>query len=64
MKHLITNKLKPRSEKYIFIAYLKETKGYYFYLADEQKMFVNLKAIFLEKEFLDEGTNASRGWTW
>ena len=37
-----------------------ETKGYYFYLADEQKVFVSLKAIFLEKEFLGEGTVASK----
>ena len=33
--------------------------GYYFYLADEQKMFVSLKAVFMEKKFLGEGTNTS-----
>ena len=54
------DKLGPRSDKCNFIGYPKETKGYYFYLADEQKVFVSLKAIFLEKEFLGEGTVASK----
>ena len=35
VKHLITDKLGPRSDKCYFIGYSKETKGYYFYLADE-----------------------------
>ena len=60
VKRLITDKLGPRSNKYYFIGYPKETKGYYFYLADEQKVFVSLKVIFLEKEFLGEGTVASK----
>ena len=60
VKHLITDKLGPRSDKCNFIGYPKETKGYYFYLVDEQKVFVSLKAIFLEKVFLGEGTVASK----
>ena len=60
VKRLITDKLGSRSDKCNFIRYPKETKGYYFYLADEQKVFVRLKAIFLKKEFLDEGTVASK----
>ena len=60
VKRLITDKLGPRSDKCYFIGYPKEIKGYYFYLADEQKMFVSLKAIFLKKEFLGEGTVASK----
>ena len=60
VKHLITDKFGPRSDKCNFIGYPKETKGYYFYLADEQKVFVSLKAIFLEKKFLGEGTVASK----
>ena len=60
VKHLITDKLGPRSDKCYFIGYPKETKGYNFYLADEQKVFVSLKAIFLEKEFLGEGIVASK----
>ena len=54
------DKLRIRSDKSIFIGYLKETKGYYFYLVDEQKVFVNLRAIFLEKFFFEEGINASK----
>ena len=39
VKRLITDKLGPRSDKCYFIGYPKETKGYYFYLVDEQKVF-------------------------
>ena len=60
VKRLVTDKLGPRSDKCSFIGYPKETKGYFFYHADEQKVFVSLKAIFLEKEFLGEGTVASK----
>ena len=56
----MTDKLESRSDKCSFIGYPKEIKGYYFYLADEQKMFVSLKTVFLEKNFLGEGTNASK----
>ena len=54
----IFDKLELKSDKYLFIGYPKDTKGYYFYLADEQKVFVSNEAVFLEKEFLGEGTNA------
>ena len=60
VKRLVTDKLGPRSDKCTFIGYPKETKGYFFYHADEQKVFVNLKTTFLEKEFLGEGTIASK----
>ena len=60
VKRLVTDKLGPRSDKCSFIGYPKETKRYFFYHADEQKVFVSLKAIFLEKEFLGEGTVASK----
>ena len=60
VKRLVIDKLGPRSDKCTFIGYPKETKGYYFYHANEQKMFVNLRTIFLAKEFLGEGTVASK----
>ena len=60
IKHLDSDKLGPKSERCLFVGYPKETKGYYFYLEDEQKVFVALRAIFLEKEFLGEGTVASK----
>ena len=58
--HLEIDKLGPRSDKCLFIGYPKESKGYYFYLSEEQKLFIRLRAIFLEKEFLSEGTIASK----
>ena len=60
VKYLKTDKLGARSDRCNFIGYLKEIKGYYFYIADEQKVFVNLRTVFLEKKFLGEGINASK----
>ena len=60
VKRLDSDKLGPRSNQCLFIRYLKETKGYFFYLKDEQKVFVALRTIFLKKEFLGEGTVASK----
>ena len=55
-----TDKFGSRSDKYLFVKYPKETKGYYFYLADEQKVFISNRTVFLEKEFLVEETIASK----
>ena len=60
VKRLVTDKLRPRSDKCTFIGYSKVTKRYFFYHADKQKVFVSLKATFLEKKFLGEGTVASK----
>ena len=43
-----------------FIGYPKEIKGYYFYHANEQKVFVSLRKTFLEKKILSEGTIVSK----
>ena len=60
VKHSQTDKLSPRFDKCYFIGYPKETRGYYFYLPTEQKVFVGLKAIFLEKKFFGEGIVAAK----
>ena len=60
IKRLKTDKLGPRSNKCLFVGYPKEIKRYYFYLADEQKVFISNRTIFLEKEFLRKGTNVSK----
>ena len=60
VKCLKTNKLGSRSDKYLFIEYPKETKRYYFYLVDEQKVFISLRIIFLKKKFLGIGINATK----
>ena len=35
VKYLKTDKLGPRSDKYLFVGYPKKIKGYYFYHTDE-----------------------------
>src|SRR6266496_4397685 len=54
VKKLQPNKLKPKSEKCIFIGYPKETVGYTFYHRSEGKIFVAKNETFLEKEFLSK----------
>ena len=60
VKCLHTDKLGPKSDRCNFVGYPKESKGYYFYQAEEQKLFVSFKAYFLEKKFLEEGTSARK----
>ena len=60
IKYLKIDELGPKSDKYLFVGYSKKTKGYYFYLAAEQKVFVSSRAVFLEKEFLRKGANACK----
>ena len=52
VKKLTADKLESKSTVFLFVGYPKETKGYYFYFKDENKVFVARKAVFLEKEFL------------
>ena len=52
VKRLQPNKLKPKSEKCIFIEYPKETIGYTFYHRSEGKTFVAKNGSFLEKYYL------------
>ena len=54
VKMLQPDKLKPKSEKCVFIGYPKETIGYTFYLIPEGKIFVAKNGNFLEKEFLSK----------
>src|SRR6516165_4455936 len=53
VKRLDSQKLQPKSDKCLFVGYPKETKGYYFYHPQENKVFVALHAVFLEKEFIN-----------
>ena len=54
MKKFHPDKLKPKSEKCVFIGYPKETVGYTFYHRSEGKTFVAKNGSFLEKEFLSK----------
>ena len=48
------DKLKPKSEKCVFIGYPKETVGYTFYHRSEGNIFIAENGSFLEKEFLSK----------
>ena len=54
VKKFHLDKLKPKSEKCVFIGYPKETVGYTFYHRSEGKIFVAENGSFLEKEFLSK----------
>ena len=54
VKKFHPDKLKPKSEKCVFIGYPKETVGYTFYHRSEGKTFVAKYGSFLEKEFLSK----------
>ena len=54
MKKFHPDKLKPKSEKCVFIGYPKDTVGYTFYHRSEVKIFVAKFGSFLEKEFLSK----------
>ena len=54
VKRLQPDKLGLRSDKVFFVGYPKETKGYYFYNPNEQKVFVAREGVFLEREFLSQ----------
>ena len=54
VKRLQPDKLKPKSEKCVFIEYPKVTIGYTFYHRSEGKIFVDKNGSFVEKEFLSK----------
>ena len=53
-KQLVGDKLDMRSSLCKFVGYPKESIGYYFYDATEQRVFVSRNATFLEEEFLSD----------
>ena len=59
VKRQISDKLAPKSDKCLFIGYPKKTKGYYFYNAFENKVFVARNGVFLEREFIFKRTSGS-----
>ena len=48
------DKLKPKSEKCVFIGYPKEIVGYTFYHRSDGNIFIAENGSFLEKEFLSK----------
>jgi hypothetical protein len=45
----MSDKLTPKLDKYFFVGYSKENKGYYFYSKVEGKVFVARNSVFLER---------------
>jgi hypothetical protein len=60
LKKLQPDKLESKSEKCIFVGYLRETLGYTFYHLAKGKTFVAKTEIFLEKEFLTKGVGGRK----
>ena len=60
MKKFQPNKLKPKSEKCVFIGYPKENVGYTFYHRSEGKIFVAENGSFLERALLLMGVSARK----
>ena len=54
VKKFRPDKLKPKSEKCVFIGYPKVTVGNTFYLRSKGKLFFAKNGSFLEKEFLSK----------
>ena len=54
------DKLQARSEKCVFVGYPKETKGYYFYYPQDNKVFVARGGAFLEEEFVSKEISGSQ----
>ncbi|GJU69636.1 retrotransposon protein, putative, ty1-copia subclass [Tanacetum coccineum] len=55
------DKLDPRSTKCIFVGYLKETMGYYFYYPLENKIFVARNAEFFENSLMVQEASRIHG---
>ena len=53
-------KLASKSNKCLFVGYPKETKGYYFYIPSENKMFFARNGVFLEREFISKRVSESK----
>jgi hypothetical protein len=56
----MSDKLTPKSDKYFFVGYMRESKGYYFYNKAEAKVFVAHNSVFMKKEFLSKGVSGSK----
>ena len=60
VKSQILDKLAPKSDKCLFMGYPKKTKGYYFYNAPENKVFIAWDGVFLEREYISKWTSGRK----
>ena len=54
------NKLEPKSEVCLLVGYPKETRGYFFYSRNDNKVFVSTNAKFLEYDYMNNFTPKSK----
>ena len=54
------DKLSSKYDKCLFMGYPKETKGYYFYIPSEIKVFVARNGVFLERDFISKRVSGSK----
>ena len=60
VKRQASDKLVSKYDKCLFVGYPKETKGYYFYIPSENKVFVAHNGVFLEREFISKRVSGSK----
>ena len=60
VKRQAFNKLTSKSDKCLFVGHPNETKGYYFYIPYENKVFVARNGVFLEIEFISKRVSGSK----
>ena len=60
VKRQFSDKLASKSNKFLFVCYPKETKGYYFYNPSENKVFVAYNGVFLEIEFISKRVSGNK----
>ena len=60
VKRQASDKLASKSDKCLFVGYPKKTKGYYFYIPSENKVFVACYGVFLEIEFISKRVSGSK----
>ena len=60
VKRQACDKLASKYDKCLFVGYPKETKGCYFYIPFENKVFVAHNGVFLEREFISKRVSGSK----
>ena len=60
VKRQASDKLASKFDKCLFVGYPKETKGYYFYIPSENKVFVARNGVFLERVFISKIVSGSK----
>ena len=60
VKRQASDELASKYDKCLFVGYPKETKGYYFYIPSENKVFVARNGVFLEREFISKRVSGSK----